>query len=491
MAALLEELRILHTAQRLGGPGCGAVGQRVFHVVGYRFVEQVARDVAVFHPQAVAAVGVHGRLFNGLESLFAVEPFDALHDGVRNDGNTRVTHHAVGLVAPQVPHRKAPLLVGDRQHRPDDVGHLLRVENRHQRHRGPVGVPQREGRVVDEVGRTVDFAVRAAVVAVDVAELRGGDHRVVERRIENPPGRVVLRLDADFRKLGVPGLVGRRGDGLEIPAGKLGLHVEDRILDRHGRDGHLEQQLLALLGIELDPCIAGFYSGALAGHFTGLFIDDALGRLRELRGKIDLLVLRPARRVTPSADARAVVREQETGIGRLVPAAAVLQVEDHGGSIRCWEGVAVQSHTRRGRHLGRDAVPCQRNRVVTRPGDLPRAVGIGPEARLRVIRRAAGIGHLARDGHDGDVEQVSDARSAQVRMRKADYRRITRVVARSPVPRLRDARGAHLHQSERNVRTHEDVPVAARADSRVHEAGKIVVSDRLRAGAQQQRSSGQ
>jgi len=133
VAAFREVVRLLRPAQRLGGPCRGAVGQGVLHVVGHRLVEQVARDVAVLHPQAVAPIGVHGRLFDRLESFLPVESFDALHDGVRHDGNTRVAHHAVRFVAPQVPYRQAPLLVGDSQHRPHDVGHPLRMQDRHHR----------------------------------------------------------------------------------------------------------------------------------------------------------------------------------------------------------------------------------------------------------------------------------------------------------------------------------------------------------------------
>ena len=82
MAALLEILRILRLAQRLGGTSRRAVGQSVLHVIGHGLVEHLARDVAVLHAQAVAPVGIHGRLTDRLESLFAVEAPDALHDGV-------------------------------------------------------------------------------------------------------------------------------------------------------------------------------------------------------------------------------------------------------------------------------------------------------------------------------------------------------------------------------------------------------------------------
>ena len=208
---------------------------------------------------------------------------------------------------------------------------------------------------------------------------------------------------------------------------------------------------------------------------------------RELRDKVDPLVLGPARRVTPARH-RPVALLCEMRLRGLVPAAPVFQVEDHGCGIRRREGVAVQTHARRGRQLGPDAVARQRNRIVARPGNFLGPVGIGPKTRCRIILRAPGVGHIARDGHDRHVEQIADARAAQMRVREADHRRIARMVARAPVPRLRNARRPHLHQAEGDVGSHEDVPVAACADLRIDMARVILLRGRLRAAAQQGRS---
>ena len=147
----------------------------------------------------------------------------------------------------------------------------------------------------------------------------------------------------------------------------------------------------------------------------------------------------------------------------------------------------MQTHALRGRQLGRNAVAHKRNRVITGFRDLPRTVGVRPQARGRVILLAAGIGHFTHDGHDGNVEQVAGARAAQMRVREADHRRIARMVARAPVPRLRNARRTHLHQAEGDVGTHEDVSVAPRADLRIDMARVILLRGRLRARAQQGR----
>ena len=235
MAALLEILRILRLAQRLGGTRRRAVGQSVLHVIGYGLVEHLARDVAVLHAQAVAPVGIHGRLTDRLESLFAVEAPDALHDGVRHRYDARVANHAVGLVAPQMPHRQAALLVGDMQHRLHDVGHLLGMQHRHQRHCGPVGVPQREGRIVREIGVAVDRMVRTVVVAVHVAEERRSHHRMIQRRIEDALRRFILRLDLHLRQFIVPRLVGSGRRSVEIPSGEFRRKVFPSALHAYGR----------------------------------------------------------------------------------------------------------------------------------------------------------------------------------------------------------------------------------------------------------------
>ena len=235
MAALLEILRILRLAQRFGGTRRRAVGQSVLHVIGYGLVEHLARDVAVLHAQAVAPVGIHGRLTDRLEGLFAVEAPDALHDGVRHRYDARVAHHAVGLITPQVPYREPSLLVGDVQHRLHDVGHLLGMQHRHQRHRRPVGVPQREGRIVREIGVAVDRMVRTVVVAVHVAEERRGDHRMVKSRIEDALRRFILRLDLHLRQFIVPRLVGSGRRSVEIPSGEFRRKVFPSALHAYGR----------------------------------------------------------------------------------------------------------------------------------------------------------------------------------------------------------------------------------------------------------------
>ena len=111
---------------------------------------------------------------------------------------------------------------------------------------------------------------------------------------------------------------------------------------------------------------------------------------------------------------------------------------------------------------------------------------IRPHARLRVVLRAAGIGHLPHDGHHRDVEQVADTGAVQVCVAETDDRRVGNVVARRPVPRLRDARGTELYGAERDVGAHEYMAVAARADTHVDIPRQRIRTRCLRAGRQKQ-----
>ena len=182
-----------------------------------------------------------------------------------------------------------------------------------------------------------------------------------------------------------------------------------------------------------------------------------------------------------------VVGTLDEGFGRGIPAAAVLEVEDHSGIGRCREGVFVQADALGGGQLHVDAIAVEPRGVIARAGLF---IGVRLKydhmPRLRVVLRAAGIGHLPHDGHHRDVEQVADTGAVQVCVAETDDRRVGNVVARRPVPRLRDARGAELYGAERDVGAHEYMAVAARADTHVDIPRQRIRTRCLRAGRQKQ-----
>lgn len=155
--------------------------------------------------------------------------------------------------------------------------------------------------------------------------------------VENLAGRGVGGLDSDFLELVVP-LFGRLLRGLvEAPAGKLGDEVFTGPLDAHGRQGDLDQHLLALVGAE---------------RCAGIVLADLLERERlgEFGHEVDLLVLGPPGGVAPAREG-AVALGLDMGLGGLVPATAVFEVEDDGGGIGGGERVAVETHAGSGCEL--------------------------------------------------------------------------------------------------------------------------------------------
>ena len=89
--------------------------------------------------------------------------------------------------------------------------------------------------------------VEAAVTAIDIAEEVGGDHGVVQRRVEHRALGVAAALDLDLAMCVTPLLAGRLPDALEIPPRLLGVEVSTRAIDVDGRDADLHQQLTAAI----------------------------------------------------------------------------------------------------------------------------------------------------------------------------------------------------------------------------------------------------
>ena len=343
------------------------------------------------------------------------------------------------------------------------------MDEGHQRHLGAVGVPEGEGGVVPEVA-LADDVVGAAVLAVHVVKDGRRDHRVVHRGVED-------------------------GLGIGIRAGDRG-HVGLGALDGNGGEGDLHEHLrpfldLAQVVVAVDG-LAG--ASALAVVVRVLRDGEFHGRLGEFGPEEDLLVLGPSRREAVSAEglhvAGVVLDDLEAGVGDVIPAAAVLQVEDEVRVVRGREGIAVEAHTGGGGHFRRDAVALQGDAVVAGFADFLGAVRVGPGAGLRVVLRAAGGRGRAGRRHHRNVEQVADAGAAEVRMAEADDGAVAVMVAGAPVPTLRDAGRAQLHEAEGYIGAHEHVPVSARSDFRVHIGGIVFGGGFSTASGQEKGRSG-
>ncbi len=234
---------------------CGCpIGEGVFHVVGHGLAHQVTGDVAVLVPKLTSPSRLLGCLENCLKGPFPVEAGNFLDNRVGHDRYARISDHAVGLVAPQVPHRKPALLVAYREHGVYYVRHLFPVQERHQRHLGAVGVPKRECRAGHVGSLSMNLSVGAPVVPVHVAEERRRHHRVVEGGVEAclcirrrlvPAVQPAVR-NPDLSEFTVPVIIGGPDGSIEVPSGKLRLKIQHRALDAYRRKCDLEQDFLPL-----------------------------------------------------------------------------------------------------------------------------------------------------------------------------------------------------------------------------------------------------
>lgn len=143
MTSVEEVIVVSLIVHELGSLCHGAVSDGVLHVVSHGLVEVlVGRDETVFHTKVLTSVRTHLGIFQCLVGQLLVEALEALYQDVGQCYDARIAHHAVSLIAPQMPYRKLALLLVDAYHRVGDIIDLLRMDDRHQRNGCAVGVPQ-------------------------------------------------------------------------------------------------------------------------------------------------------------------------------------------------------------------------------------------------------------------------------------------------------------------------------------------------------------
>ena len=362
------------------------------------------------------------------------------------------------------------------------------MDEGHQRHGGAVGVPKGEGGVVLEVSLT-DHVVGTAVPAVHVVVLAGSHHGVVEGGIEDRALVGIVGFDFHLAQFAVPGGAGGGLDGLEVPAGEFGGHVGLGSFHRDGGEGHLHQHLISFGRLaDVIAAVDGLAGSAALAVVGGILADgETRGGAGEFGPEENLLVLGPAAGEAPAAQgghlAFLVFHHFEAGVLHVVPAAAVLQVEDEGALLMGGESVAVEAHAGGGGHLRPDSVTDKGNAVVAGFGDFLAAVCIAPGAASGLVLTAAlGCGE-AGDRHHGHVKEVADAGSGKVRMAEADDGVVTVMVTGAPVPALRDAGRAQLHEAEGHVGPYENVAVAAGSNFGIHIGSVVFRGHRSAAGS--------
>ena len=338
----------------------------------------------------------------------------------------------------------------------------------------PVGVPAREGGVVDPVS-PADAVVVAAELAVGVAVSRRGDHRVIHRRVENTLGALVGGRDVHASELFLPRLAGLFGHPVEIPAGNFAADVLQRVVRAYGRNGDLQGERFELVR-ETDDALhtLALQFAAPGGRIVAedeQFGDGAIA----LHCKIDAPFGGPSLH-DAAADERVFV-DQTDRRGCRRKSVALAQIDEQPGRFAGREAIAVACHAARGGQFGRNAV-VELQRITIGRYLFVFVTIVGRTAVRDVLLFAAARAHLAREGHDLDVAQIGAARTAEVGVREPDQYVVGVVVARAPVPALEDVLRADLHRAERHACADEDVAVAARSDVGIDIAEVIFVCGR-------------
>ena len=379
--------------------------------------------------------------------------------------HARVSDHAVRLVGVQVPHRQFALAAVDVEICVRNRARERRVDQRHQRLLGAVGVPEREDRVLGEV-RAVNQPVRAAILPVHVAEQRGEDQRMVERGVEDAFLTGVQRLDPDRAEGVVPLSVRSSGRAVEVPAGQLFAHVHPRPLAAHGGQRYLHPDGLRAAERELEH-------GRLPVVFQ--LLDLLRGdRLAQLGREIPAVVARPALRTAEALDVRGV-QHRQPAVHAAVPADSGLQVQQD-RSLAAGERILMQPHPLGRGKAGANAVVRKGNRVFARPDLLERMVQPRIDMAYAVLLlvhpalgafRARGV-----EGHQEDVAAIADSRAGKVRVAEAYDQSVRAVIPGAPVPRIVDLLRPERHHPPRHARPHEHVPVPSAADPRIDFGGE-------------------
>ena len=247
-----------------------------------------------------------------------------------------------------------------------------------------VSVPKRKRGVIDEVA-TMNLAVCAAILAVDIAERHARSHEMIHGCVEDAASCVVVGLDLDARQLSVPLVVNLVHGSVEVPSRHLGVHIGLGFVGFDGRECHLDEQRLVRI-VERKEC---------AVHRVGTFYVYGA---RKVHCKIDAAVLSPTRRAAIAYKSCGRFLRQHA-VGRSVPADALGKVESQLSLGSLAERVAVHGATLRGGKLNEHVGVGESQRVVA-----------GMHA-LVVVSEVCGTLVGVAHGQQGDVAEASDART--------------------------------------------------------------------------------
>ena len=151
------------------GDLCNApVIKGVFERVGHAPAMLLLRNVPEANEVRRAALQLVCALLHRLVGLFPVEAGDAFQDGIRDDGDRMVPGHGIGFPGADVPYRQQSVVVVERQHAVDHVGHPAGLGDGEQGVQRPESVPEGEYRVFITVSLLSDCPVMGPVTSVGI-----------------------------------------------------------------------------------------------------------------------------------------------------------------------------------------------------------------------------------------------------------------------------------------------------------------------------------
>ena len=180
----------------------------------------------------------HGA-FHRLHSQRAVH-LKPLHQHVSQYGNGRITHHAVGFTAHEMPDGERSLFLVDVEHRLGNVFLTFRMDERREGVPGSVRVPKGEGGEIHEI-TLMNHPVGTPVLSVYIAEDGWRNHRMVESRVEDTALRFITCGNPNLSEFLLPGRIGFLGNSLEIPSAVFCLQIQLRVFHTDRREAHFHK----------------------------------------------------------------------------------------------------------------------------------------------------------------------------------------------------------------------------------------------------------
>ena len=243
---VVEHLGVFLLAQRLGQGRQRIIGdvilQRVRNgIVELRFHRTVAAlDVFVdvrTHQVVLARRG--SRLVHPFVSQVDVEVAQALHPGIHDDRNARVTFHGQGFPSVQLPFREPAVFLVHAHHGPDHVHLTFRINQGHQLMDVAVRVPQREYRIAVMRSGQDGIAFHHRILAVHVLQDVRMNHGVIQSGVEDTLLFLGSAFHQDTAQVFVPFFAGIGTQLVEGRAGRLfGIQVQTGIFNTS--DGHFQ-----------------------------------------------------------------------------------------------------------------------------------------------------------------------------------------------------------------------------------------------------------